>query len=181
MNTLSEFKPALMFLAKFLGIYLAGNILYGIWIESYGERPDTVTAWVAGQTVRCLQVAGVETYTKANPDGPTVFLVEKDNVVLSVFEGCNGVNVMIVFTAFLVAFGGPRRVMVWFLPLGLLIIHLSNLLRVSLLYYTAIHQPAYFYYFHKYFFTAVLYFVVFALWALWVVKFNARPGAKAVH
>jgi exosortase family protein XrtF len=181
MTILSEFRPALMFLAKFLGIYLAGNILYGIWIESYGERADAGTTWVAGQTVRCLQVAGFETYTKANPDGPTVFLVENDRVVLSVFEGCNGVNVMIVFTAFLVAFGGPGRSMAWFLPLGLLVIHLSNLLRVSLLYYTAIHQPAYFYYFHKYFFTAVLYFVVFVLWALWVVKFNARPGAKAIH
>lgn len=181
MKILSEFKPALMFLAKFLGIYFIGNILYGFYIESYGEQADAITEWVAHQSAGVLELKGFDVALKPNPQGPTVLLTEDDKVILSVFEGCNGINVMVVFAAFLFAFGGPWWKMMWFLPLGVLIIHLANLFRISLLYYTAIHEPRYFYYFHKYFFTAILYFVVFALWALWVVKFNVNKRSQASH
>jgi exosortase family protein XrtF len=171
----SEFKPALMFLVKFLSFYIVGNVLYGIFIETYGERADPITEFVTHQTSELLQLVGFDSYHEINSNRPTVFLKQHDNVVVSVFEGCNGVNVMIVFIAFIVAFGGPLKKMIWFISLGIVIVHVSNLIRIALLYCVAIYSPLYFYYFHKFFFTALLYLVIFVLWTIWVVKFNIRP------
>ena len=81
---------------------------------------------------------------------------------------------MIVFVAFLVAFGGQRKKLSWFLPAGMVIIHLSNIARIALLYFVAVGYQHYFYYVHKYVFTAAIYVIVFLLWVIWVVKINGK-------
>jgi exosortase family protein XrtF len=175
MGLLNEFKPSLLFLTRFLAVYFIGNILYGVYVESFGDRPDTLTRAVSQQTAVVINMFGDEHATiQDSPNAPRVLLNNSAGTVLRVYEGCNGLNVIIVFVAFLVAFGGPLSKMGWFVPAGILVIHFFNLLRVSLLYYVAVHLERYFYFFHKYFFTAILYTVVFALWILWVLFFNRR-------
>lgn len=169
MELLREFKPALLFLGKFLALYFLGNIFYGVYIESFDNKPDNVTAMVTAQTSWLLNTTGYDTSCRDVEGAAKVALVDRGATVLNVFEGCNGVNVMIVFVAFLFAFGGPAGTMALFIPIGLLVIHLVNLLRISLLFYLARTDSAQFYYYHKYFFTATLYLIVFGLWALWVM------------
>ncbi len=169
---LKDFKPALFFLAKFLAFYFIANILYGIYIESCGNSPDAITRQVSVQTATFLNQFDSPVSTEININRPTVFIKNGSKVILSVFEGCNGINVIIVFVAFLFAFSGSIKNMLWFIPVGILIIHIANLLRLSLLYIVAIKYSHYFYYFHKYFFTAILYMIVCSLWALWVLKFS---------
>jgi len=179
---LKDFKPALFFLAKFLAIYFVGNILYGVYVESCGNSADAITKSVTVQTVKLLNLLDPSISTEVNQNEPTVFIKKGTSTVINVFEGCNGINVMIVFVAFLIAFGGPKKKLIWFLLFGLLIIHLTNLVRLCLLYYVAQHYEHYFYYVHKYFFTAILYLIVFALWVIWVVKFNIKPiGSSRQH
>ncbi|MBT1705349.1 exosortase family protein XrtF [Chryseosolibacter indicus] len=175
---IKEFKPALVFLGKFLVFYLVGNILYGLFIESYGKRADPITKNVANQSAVILNFVATTVNTEVNPAGPTVMIKANNVVVLSVFEGCNGVNVIIVFVAFLFAFNSKAKKLVWFLLLGIAVIHIFNLLRISLLYYTAIYKANYFYYFHKYFFTAILYLVVFMLWGIWITILNNAPKTQ---
>ena len=168
MSLLRDFKPALLFLARFLLVYVVGNVAYGIYIESFGDRADAVTRIVTEHTSALVSAVGEDTNVRDNPGSPTVLLNNTSGTVLRVYEGCNGLNVMIVFVAFLVAFGGPVKTMAWFIPAGLVIIHLFNLLRIGLLYYVATHFERYFYFFHKYLFTAILYAVVFGLWVIWI-------------
>lgn len=165
---LSEFKPALRFLGIFLGSYFILNLIYGVWIESLGNSPDAMTYWVSHQTGKILEIFGYEATAVLNETGPTVRLMNNQQLVLSVFEGCNGINVFIVFFSFMIAFGGPIKRMAWFIPLGLFLIHLTNLLRILFLYWLAELESSYFYYVHKYLFTAVIYAVVFALWWIWI-------------
>lgn len=172
MSLLSDFKPSLLFLGKFLGIYVLGNVLYGLYIASYQPSPDPVTREVTQQSSWCLNAAGELTTVRDHAGRASIAIVRDDASVISVFEGCNGINVMIIFVAFVVAFGGPLKKMLWFIPAGLVIIHLVNLLRVGMLYFTAIHFQSYFYYVHKYFFTAILYVIIFILWAIWVIRIN---------
>jgi exosortase family protein XrtF len=174
MSLISDFKPSLIFLGKFLAIYVLGNVLYGIYITSWQPDPDPVTRAVTQQSSWCLNMAGESTVIREHTERASIAIVKDDDPVISVFEGCNGLNVMIIFVAFVVAFGGSRKAMLWFIPAGLLIIHLVNLLRVDLLYVTALHFESYFYYVHKYFFTAILYVIVFILWAIWVLRFNKK-------
>lgn len=182
MSILHQFKPALLFLARFLAVYVVGNVLYGLFIESYGHHPDPATRVVTQQTAALLRATGEEVTAEDNPFGAQVLINNDGGTVLRVFEGCNGINVMIVFVAFIVAFGGPLRKMAWFTLMGLLVIHLANLLRVSLLYVVATRFEEYFYLYHKYLFTAILYVLVFGLWVSWVgIRRATLPVNGPVH
>lgn len=181
MSLFEEFKPALMFLGKFLAIYLVGNVLYGLYIESNGHEPDPITFSVTAQSAGLLNAVGYDCSYANVPDQRKVALYESGAVVLNVFEGCNGLNVMIVFVAFLLAFGGPWRGLLYFLPTGLVVIHLFNLLRIHLLFHLALNDSDQFYYYHKYFFTASLYLVVLGLWALWIYGYNGKRNARTAQ
>src|SRR5690606_37782520 len=113
MSILRDFRPALLFLARFLAVYVVGNVLYGLYIESFGDEVDAVTRVVTEHTSALLRITGEETSTGDRAGRPIVLLMNTSaGTVLNVFEGCNGLNVMIVFVAFLVAFGGPIKKMV---------------------------------------------------------------------
>lgn len=174
-----EFRPAIRFVALFVGIYLVGNILYGLYISSNDNRPDIVTKIVAHQTVSVLNSCGFEVRDEVNSTGPTVFLKTGNRTILNVFEGCNGINVIIVFVSFLIAFRGPPKMYLWFIPAGVLIVHASNIVRIGMLYWVAVGHQRYFYYVHKYVFTGVIYLVVFALWLFWIRKTNGQRSASS--
>lgn len=175
---IKEFKPALWFLFKFLSIYIVGNLIYGFFIEAVNPNPDVITKFVTKQTAGILHHFDESIVSQPNPIEPTVFIRDESQVVINVFEGCNGVNVMIVFVAFVVAFGGRWLDMLWFIGGGVVIIHILNLLRLSFLYYLAKNNPEHFYFFHKYLFTAILYIAVFILWAIWIKRFHDHSGRK---
>jgi len=179
MELLKEFKPALVFLGTFLALYFAGNILYGVYIEFNGQKADAITHLVTEQSSWFLNLFGYDTRPEEVAGVPKVALKEGSDVILLIYEGCNGINVMIVFIAFLIAFGGPVKSLFVFLPAGLVAIHIFNLLRIALLFDLAFDHSTRFYYYHKYFFTATLYLVVLALWAVWVIWFNGTRNVKA--
>lgn len=173
MTLLQEFKPALTFLSKFLILYFVGNMLYGAYVEAHETEADRVTFLVTAQTSWVLNRLGYETtYENTMNDLPKVALMQAGDIVLNVYEGCNGINVMIVFIAFLFAFGGTLRNLAIFIPVGLFVIHFFNLMRIGFLFYLALNDMPRFYYYHKYLFTATLYVIVFGLWAFWLWRFN---------
>src|SRR5690606_1160857 len=124
-------KPALRFLTIFLILYLGLNVLYGLWITSYGTEADPVTWAVTKQTSALLNLFGEETTVSPNPAKPSVAIQVGMRSALNVYEGCNGLNVMIVFVAFMAAFGGNKKKLAWFIPLGIILIHAINLARVT--------------------------------------------------
>jgi exosortase family protein XrtF len=167
---MKEFKPAFWFLATFLGLYLGLNITYGVWVSSFGKEADSATLLITKQTSHILNLFGEKTQSQPKEGSPTVAIVKDARVALSVFEGCNSINVMIVFVSFLFAFKGNWKKLAWFLPLGLVLIYIANLLRIIALFYVAEYWRQYFYYIHKYMFTAVIYLIVFMLWWWWIEK-----------
>lgn len=167
---MKELIPAFRFLGIFVGIYIALNVVYGFWISSYNKQVDPLTAIVTRQTSSILNFFGEQTHTTPKAVEPAISILNPSGVVISVFEGCNGINVMIVFVAFLLAFGGPLKKLLWFLLAGLAIIYVANLVRVLILYYAAEYWQQYFYYVHKYILTGFLYLIVFILWWLWIEK-----------
>jgi exosortase/archaeosortase family protein len=86
---------------------------------------------------------------------------------------------MIMFVGFILSFGPLTKTILWFLPAGLLIIHIANLLRIMFLFFVAIYMKEYLYFTHKYLFTAMLYVIVFGLWVWWVKKYSIRKRVNA--
>lgn len=170
-----EFRPSILFLMKFLGIYLAANVLYGLFIESYKPWPDPITETVSNHTCLVLNTVGYSTAIAPHPTLPSVIIRNYGNSVISVYEGCNSINVMIVFLAFMLAFGPFSKRKILFMGLGLVIIYLINLARVTFLFWVAESMPDYLYFVHKYVFTAMIYMVVLVMWYLWIFRINEKP------
>jgi exosortase family protein XrtF len=172
---LKEFRPTIFFLLKFLGIYLVGNLVYGAWITHWHPKPDPMTSWVTEQCADILNLAGWNVTAEDQSTKATTNIASEEQGILAVYEGCNGLNVMIVFLAFLLAFGPYQKKMLWFIPLGLAVIHFSNLMRIVLLAVVVVYFPNYMYFTHKYLFTAFIYLFVFLLWVWWVAQLTKLP------
>lgn len=182
-----EFRPTILFLIKFFGVYLVLSVIYGIFISRYdtAEPPvtDPITRFV---TFNCTHTAALFGYSPMvvendhlnheSDEGQTYDSIWLDNTyAISVEEGCNGINIMILFLAFIVAFGGQALSMLLFIPTGLIFIHLSNIARLLLLCLFNVEWGGrHFHFFHKYGFTAIIYLAVFLLWYLWVMRFSGK-------
>jgi len=171
-----ELWPAIRFLIVFLTTYFGLSIGYGLWIESYNGEPDFLTREVTHEVADLVTIlGGEEVVTQQSTAAPTVFLKEGPRIVLEVYEGCNGVNVMIVFLSFVFAFGGATNARIaTFVVGGLVMIHLANLIRLTLLYELAFGDMRIFHYYHKYIFTAILYFLIFCMWWLWITRWSGK-------
>ena len=167
-NQLKPFLPALYFVLRFVALYVAGNLLYGWMVSSYDPAPDPVTRVIAGQTSVILDFSGFPSAIKDSSTLPNVMLSWNSRNVLAIYEGCNGLNVMIIFLAFILAMGPYVKRMWWFIPAGLSVIHIMNLARIFGLFMVAVYLPEQFYFVHKYLFTAFLYVIVFLIWVLWI-------------
>jgi exosortase family protein XrtF len=166
-----ENRPALKFLGLFLGVYGIGNLLYGFYIEYNYPGVDQITQWVSNQSSGFINlISGLETTSVLSSSSPIALMVENGKTVLRIYEGCNGINVMIVFIAFIISFGGISKRGGLFMSAGIPVIHLANVIRIALLFWVAKHHETWFYYVHKYIFTATLYVIVLLLWWVWMSK-----------
>lgn len=165
---LKEYKPAIYFLLRYVALYLVLNTAYAYYVDHYSPDADPVTRIVTEHTAGLLSVLDTGVSTHGEEGNANVPLTRNGETVMSVYEGCNSVNVMIVFVAFIIAFKGPFKLFLRYFFLGLLGVYVINLLRLMGLYGVALYLPGTFYFFHKFFFTGVIYAVVFILWYFWV-------------
>ena len=172
-----EFKPSIFFLLKFVGLYFILNIIYGWFVHGYYPVADPITAWVTHQTSFLLSATGWSTEVIEQTRKATASIIYNHRTIVAVYEGCNGINVMIIYLSFLIAFGQFSKKLYWFLIVGTLLIHISNLARIYLLFLVSVYLPDFLYFTHKYFFTAIIYIVVFALWFVWI-RINTRKKSE---
>lgn len=173
-----NYKPAIYFLLRYLALYLVLNTVYAFYIDHYQEE-DPLTLAITQQTAAFLRLVGEPVSAVPVPGSINVPLVRKGVTVIEVYEGCNSVNVIIVYLCFLIAFRGAWRTLLKFAGAGILIIYVMNVLRLAALYGIAFYHPQQLYFFHKFFFTGILYAVVFVLWYYWIKNFGRWNTVKA--
>ena len=171
-----ENKKVLFFLLRFLGAFGGLSLVYAFWVDSFGDKADTFS-WFVGRNLQLL--FGAENLKLEQILWhPAIAVDYNGSSAVSLIEGCNGLAVMILFFAFVFAFKGNWKDLLWFVPLGLGIIHLFNLGRLALLIYLAHGNSPLFHFMHKYLFTLIIYAAVFGLWVVWVKKAGGR-GQRA--
>lgn len=173
-----NYKPAIYFLLRYLALYLVLNTLYAFYIDHY-EEEDPLTLAITRQTAAVLRVCGEPVSVVPRTGSINVPLVRNDVIVIEVYEGCNSVNVIIVYLCFLIAFRGAWKQLLKFAVGGIVIIYIMNVLRLAALYWIAFYYPQQLYFFHKFFFTGILYAVVFALWYWWIKNFTRWSSVRA--
>ncbi len=168
MNIFSEYKSVWLFLAKFFGVYIAGVLIYNGYLSGYIDHLDSATTFVTEQVAKLLSLSLPQISTFYSCEAPFSEIHYFGVPVVTMIEGCNAISVMILFLAFIIAFTGKFKSYLWFGPLGLVMIYLSNIVRIYLIAMIVLYYPNYIYIAHDYLFPAIIYGTVFILWVFWV-------------
>ncbi len=93
---------------------------------------------------------------------------------VEVSPGCTSLKQWLHFIFIMLLFPGPWKHKIWFIPMGVLVIHGVNIVRVVGLALTLVPWPTRFDFFHDYIFKSFFYFMIFVLWVVWVEVFYKK-------
>ena len=93
-------------------------------------------------------------------------------------EPCNGIKVFGLFTIFIFSFKGKVLNKLWFIPLGILILHCINVIRVAILTYISATNPYILDFNHNITFQLIVYVSMLGLWYWWIIQFSKINEAK---
>ena len=99
--------------------------------------------------------------------------------IMYINESCSGLKQMLQFSLLMILFPGPWIKKLWFIPLGIIVMHLTNLFRVVGLAVVMNTRPQYWDFSHDYIFRPIFYVVIFGLWLYWVERINRKPEASS--
>jgi len=168
-----ENKPFFTFLFKFFGAFGLLSILYKLYLSSYiGFEIDFFTQLVSDQAVGLIKILDfpVSAFPSDKEAGTRVFM---QNVVIGrVIEGCNAIAVINLFIAFVIAFKGKWKTTFVFLTVGIICIHILNILRIALIIIALYKYPEHQHLLHDIIFPLIIYGFVFLLWIIWIKKYS---------
>ena len=173
-----DFKPVLKILLRFVLLYVALVLAYQLYLNGYKNLGlDPVSTWVAKQTNFLQNLFGYASQLVAGkPEEETTWYYVSGKYVSRMVEGCNAISVMILFLAFIFAFFKGAKTFV-FAGLGLLFLHIINVLRIVGLNILLVELPQYSKLGHDFLFPAIIYGSVVVLWLVWI-KFFALKAPK---
>lgn len=164
-------------LLKFIAILAIVGIAY---LGAFYFYPEAIhlffEEFVTKQAVIFLQNLGYPAEL-SNFAGKLNAINLSNSPVLRVESGCDGVDLLALYLAFALAFPGPWKHKAWYIPLGLILIHLFNVVRVAALVVIASYSVEVMEFNHKYTFLILVYSFVFLLWYFWIKQF-ALPNAS---
>ena len=93
-------------------------------------------------------------------------------------EPCNGIKIFGLFTIFIIAFKGRSFDKLWFIPIGIIVLHFINVIRVAILTYISATNPYILDFNHNITFQLIVYLSMLGLWYWWIVQFSRINEAK---
>lgn len=165
---------------KFLSV---GLVLYLIWLAVY-EWVIHPAGWVDEAVIRnsldvsqwMLEVFGYEVARSGNR-----LMHIKGTPGLFIGDSCNGISLFALFSIFIIAFPGKWICKIFFIPIGILLIHFMNILRIVALALIETVSYEWTEFNHTYTFTLLMYLFIFGLWLFWINKFSGikiKTGSK---
>ena len=88
--------------------------------------------------------------------------------------GCSGIKQAWIWLALMLTSRGSWLRKLWYIPLGWLICHGFNILRISLISLFIEFHPEWFHMLHDYLFKYLFYGIMFLMWLLWIEKSLSR-------
>ena len=116
----------------------------------------------------CQQILSI----KINPVPDHLIIV--DNLTLSFPESASGMKQMIQFLVLMLIVSGPWKKKLWYIPLGIVIVYLTNIFRILSHIVLAIHWPQQLHYAHDNYLKLIFYLVIFSLYIVWIEIVNQK-------
>lgn len=161
-------QPLILFLIKILGMFLLWELFYDLYLHPNSNIDISIVEITISNSKYVLELLGYRTFQGA------VRLLGIDNTNgLWVGDPCNGLLLFALFASFIIAFPGPALKKLYYIPAGILIIYITNVLRIVSLAIIQTHvtRPVLEFH-HSYTFTFLVYGLIFYLWFVWVNKFS---------
>ena len=150
---------------------LVATLLYLGWFLGYEQRLardghlDTLLcnqlSQAGGAMLRVLGFAATIDAAQAN------LVVMNGQPAVIIGAACNGLVLYALFGGFVLAFPGPWQHKLWFVPLGIALIWVLNVLRVVVLALNHHYAHKSVDFNHHYTFNVVVYGFIFGLWMMW--------------
>lgn len=93
---------------------------------------------------------------------------------ITIVWGCTAIKQSFIFLCIMACTPGPWRHKLWYIPAGLFIAYLFNIIRITAIAMVVEYHPEYFHLLHEQIFKYLFYGVLFLIWMLWEEKFNKK-------
>jgi exosortase/archaeosortase family protein len=93
---------------------------------------------------------------------------------MSINESCAGDKQILQFVLLMLIYPGLWKRKLWYIPLGAVIVHFTNILRVVLLALVSANKYEWWHFMHNTLLRGMFYVVIFGLWVIWVKKVAHR-------
>lgn len=179
-NYIQEYRPFLLFLAKFFISYLLLTVMYQVYLKSYnGNSIDGITSNVSLLSEKLLQAIDENAKMVKDARGEYFLVIFNNNYVGRIIEGCNAISVIILFVSFIVSFSTTFKTTFLFALGGSVLVYLLNVLRIVFIIIILDKYPGNEHIIHGVVFPLIIYGIVFMLWLLWINKFYKNASKKA--
>lgn len=169
-------KKIIHFLLRFVLSYLVLYLAYSYYLSKTQQTQAIfacapITNTVAKHTEMMASLFNYTIVTNQNSNELSLNILIDNKPVLRLIEGCNGISIIILFIAFIIAFKGSIKHTVLFALVGSILIYILNIFRIVVLTIAMAKHPQYQDFLHQIIFPLFIYGIVFLLWIIWVNKF----------
>ena len=164
-----------VFTAGFL--YLILYFIYQFIVKKYTFYDQKFIGSIIYVANFILKGIGYTTFTVLQDRDYQTIGIDGSNGVW-IGSNCNAITLFSLFSVFIIAYPGRIKDKLWFIPLGILVIHFLNIMRVIALVLIARYYPHTLNFNHTYTFTFLVYSIIFLLWMVWVNKYSGRLNQK---
>jgi len=131
---------------------------------------DPYTTFVAHESAVVLRTLGEQ----ARVDGQ---VLSSPRFAVTIYNGCNGLEAILVFVAGVLAFPAPWRARLLGVVVGFVAVQVVNVIRVVSLYYVGVWRPEWFTTAHVLVWQTIVILFAVILWLLWVQR-HALAAAR---
>jgi len=169
----SIFKnPTYRFFIVSILLFLSWLLIYEYWLHPKGDLDRAVISNIVYFSSNILKSIGYNVLQEYPFDENfrTVIIDGVHGVWIG--DPCNGIELFALFIGFVIAYPGRLINKLLFIPVGVVLIHIVNIIRVIALCMIDFYNSELLDFNHTYTFTITVYSFVFLLWYLWSTKWN---------
>ena len=132
-----------------------------------GALQQQMTDWVFNQSTWInVHLLGLPFVT----EGKTIFFTNGSWIAIN--SSCAGDKQILQFILLLLIYPGPWKQKAWYIPVGMILMHSTNILRIVLLSLVSVWKPDWWHIAHDVFLRGMFYVVILILWIIWMERFN---------
>lgn len=171
-------NPIVKFVVKAGLVYVLWEMLNWLWMHN----SSVATVWLYLHDVIRTNIMDVSVFALKAMG----YTIERFGIVIrivgtsgvAVGPACVGFGLLFGFTGLILAYHGSAKDKLWFIPLGLLGIHLINIARIVILTIISKINNDWVEFNHKYVFNTLVYIFIFILWINWVKRVEKLEKSK---